>query len=156
MSAVEAHLAALGISYKVHSHPPVFTCEELEKYSVPGLSCKNLFLRDQKKRRYFLVIFPAAKKTDLVMLGKSLGEPKLSFVSPNTLKEKLGVEPGAVSPFGLIYNTARDVEVYIDQEVMDAPLVHFHPNRNTASLEMSIGNFRRYLNTLKNAITILK
>lgn len=155
MPTVEAYLDSLGISYTIHSHPPVFTCEELEAYAIPGLSCKNLFLRDQKKRRYFLVIMPAAKRTDLATLGNTVGERKLSFVNPDTLKEKLGVEPGAVSPFGLMNSKASDVEVYIDREVMDAPLVHFHPNRNTASLEMSMGDFRRYLDTLKNVITIV-
>ncbi len=155
MPTVETYLDSLGIPYKIHSHPPVFTCEELEVYAIPGLSCKNLFLCDQKKRRYFLVILPAAKRTDLSTLGKTVGERKLSFVNPDTLKEKLGVGPGAVSPFGLTSSKADGVEVYIDQEVLDAPLVHFHPNRNTASLEMSKGDFRRYLDTLKNAITIL-
>lgn len=155
MVPVEAYLDALGISYKVHSHPPVFTCEELKKYSVPGLSCKNLFLRDQKKRRYFLVILAAAKKTDLAKLGESLGERKLSFVNPETLKEKLGVEPGAVSPFGLLNNSQGDVELWIDREVMEAPVLHFHPNRNTASLELTGEMFRKYLEAIARPHTIL-
>ncbi len=155
MFPVEAHLDSLGIPYTVHSHPPVFTCEELAKYSIPGLSCKNLFLRDQKKRRYFLVILPAAKKTDLVKLGESLGERKLSFVNPETLKEKLGVEPGAVSPFGLLNNSQGDVELWIDREVMEAPVLHFHPNRNTASLELSGEMFRKYLDTITRPHSIL-
>lgn len=151
---VEDFLASNRIAFVVHEHPPVFTCEELAKYSVPGLSCKNLFLRDQKKRRYFLVILPAANRTDLARVGEVVGERKLSFASPESLREKLGVEPGAVSPFGLLNDTDGSVEVYIDKEVYDAPVVHFHPNRNTASLELSGQMFQTYLKTIRNRITI--
>ena len=154
MIQVEAFLLANNIVFVTHEHPPVFTCEELERYVIPGLSCKNLFLRDQKKKRYFLVILPAAKKTDLARVGEVVGERKLSFVNAESLKEKLGVEPGAVSPFGLLNDAAASVEVYVDREVHDAPLLHFHPNRNTASLELTREMFQKYISTVKNKVII--
>ena len=101
------------------------------------------------------MILPAAKKTDLAKLGESLGERKLSFVNPETLKEKLGVEPGAVSPFGLLNNSQNDVELWMDREVMEAPVLHFHPNRNTASLELTQESFQSYLKGVKNRVSIL-
>ncbi len=156
MVHVEEFLKTNNIEFVLHEHPPVYTCDELEQYHVPGLACKNLFLRDQKKRRYFLVILPASSKTDLTRLGEVLGERKLSFANPESLKEKLGVEPGAVSPFGLLHDVAASIEVYINKKVHDAPLVHFHPNRNTASLELTGEMFRAYLSTLKNTIVVMK
>lgn len=155
MIQVEEYLTSRGIGFKVHEHPPVQTCDELAQYGVPGLACKNLFLRDQKKTRYMLVVLPAAQKTDLKKLAEQVGDKKLSFVNPETMMEKLGVEPGAVSPFGLLNNTERDVELWIDREVLEATVVHFHPNRNTASVELTGEMFRRYLLQLGVSYTVL-
>ena len=154
MVNVEDFLASHNIIFVPHEHPAVYTCEELEQYGVPGLPCKNLLLRDQKKKRYFLVILPASKRTDLKKLGEITGE-KLSFAGPEALQEKLGVEAGAVSPFGLINDTNNEVEVYIDKAVNAAASVHFHPNRNTASLELTGEMFQRYLKIIKNTIVLI-
>jgi Ala-tRNA(Pro) deacylase len=154
MINVEDFLSANSISFELHEHAPVFTGEELEQLNIPGLTAKNLFLRDQKSTRFILVILPAAKKTDLKKLGETTGAGKLSFVNAETLKLKLGVEPGAVSPFGLLNNTAHDVEVFIDNEVTRATSVQFHPNRNTATLQLTSEMFTRYLSLLKNKITV--
>jgi Ala-tRNA(Pro) deacylase len=154
MNKVKEYLTSHGIDFKLHEHPPVQTCEELAQYSVPGLSCKNLFLRDQKKTRYLLVVLPAAQQTDLKKLAEQVGDKKLSFVNPETMKQKLGVEPGAVSPFGLLNNTEGDVELWIAREVLEAPVVHFHPNRNTASVELTGETFRRYLETIAKPHTV--
>lgn len=155
MGGVEDYLTQHGIEFKAHEHPPVQTCEELAQHGVPGLPCKNLFLRDQKKTRYLLVVLPAAQRTDLRKLAEQVGDKKLSFVNPETLMKKLGVEPGAVSPFGLLNNTEGDVELWIDREVMEAPLVHFHPNRNTASLELTGEMFQRYLDAIRRSHFII-
>lgn len=144
------------IEFQVHEHPPVQTCDELAQYNVPGLACKNLFLRDQKKTRYLLVVLPAAQQTDLKKLAEQVGDKKLSFVNPETMKQKLGVEPGAVSPFGLLNNTEGDVELWISREVMEASVVHFHPNRNTASVELTKEMFDRFLKTLNHAFLMLQ
>ncbi len=98
MTDVEGYLKLNSVGFVTHEHPAVYTCEELTQYHIPGLACKNLFLRDQKKKRYFLVILPATRRTDLARVGEVVGERKLSFASRDDLKAKLGVEPGAVSP----------------------------------------------------------
>jgi Ala-tRNA(Pro) deacylase len=154
MIHVEDFLRANGISFVLHEHAPVFTSEELEQLDIPGLTAKNLFLRDQKSTRFLLVILPVAKKTDLKNLGVTTGAGKLSFVNAERLKAKLGVEPGAVSPFGLLNNIEHDVEVFIDSDVTRATIVHFHPNRNTATLQLTSEMFTRYLSLLKNRITV--
>lgn len=155
MNKVEEYLTSYGIDFKLHEHPPVQTCEELAQYHVPGLACKNLFLRDQKKTRYLLVVLPADQQTDLKKLAGQVGDKKLSFVNPETLKEKLGVAPGAVSPFGLLNNVQGDVELWIAREVMEAPVVHFHPNRNTASVELTAEMFRKSMDLMGRRFNLL-
>lgn len=147
-----------NIEYKLHEHPAVFTCEDAEKHcaNVPGLPSKNLFLRDDKKKRFFLVVMPAHKQLNLKKLGENLGVKKLGFASPNSLKEKLELEPGSVSPFGLINNEEKDVEVYIDKDIKDAEIASFHPNINTGSLEITKENFEKYLNLFKNKVEIIE
>jgi Ala-tRNA(Pro) deacylase len=155
MVNVEEFLQKENIDYVIHEHAPVYTAEALEKLAIPGLAAKNLFLRDQKSTRFLLVILPAAKKTDLKNLGVTTGAGKLSFVNAETLKSKLGVEPGAVSPFGLLNNAENDVEVFIDSEIMSATMVQFHPNRNTATLVLTSEMFTRYLSLIRNKINVI-
>lgn len=152
MTLVEDFLKSKEIKYVLHEHPAVYTCEEAEKYcgNVPGLACKNLLLRDKKGRRYFLVVLPAAKRSDLKKFAEIVGEGKVSFASPEALMEKLGLEPGAVSPFGLLNDKRNEVEVYVDSKVYNADVLSFHPNRNTASLELSGEMFRKFLQSIEN------
>lgn len=156
MQPVEQFLKSNGTDFVLHEHPAVYTCEEAEKYygDIPGLACKNLFLRNKGRNRYFLAILPANKKADLKKLSDVAGD-KLTFASPEELKDKLGLEPGAVSPFGLVNNIDRTVEVYIDKEVSDADIVSFHPNRNTATLELTGEMFKKFLKTTNNKIAII-
>ena len=158
MNNVEDFLKANGIDYVLHEHVAVFTAEDLAKHCshVPGLHCKNLFLRDQKYKRYFLVVLPATQRTDLKKVSEIVGEKKLSFANPETLREKLGVEVGSVSPFGLLNDTLHEVEVYIEQAVYDADIVSFHPNRNTASLALTGVMFRKFLELMENKVNVVE
>ena len=152
MTNVEDFLKLKGIKYVLHEHPAVYTCEEAEKYcgNMQGLACKNLLLRDKKGRRYFLVVLPATKRTDLKKFAKIVGVSKVSFASSEDLMEKLGLEAGAVSPFGLLNDKKNEVEIYTDKNVYSANIVSFHPNRNTASLELSKEMFRKFLQSIEN------
>lgn len=158
MTNVEEYLQDNQIKYVLHEHPAVYTCEEAEKHcgDIPGLACKNLLLKDKKGRRYFLIVLPAEKRADLKGIGKTVGESKVSFASPEALKEKLGLEPGAVSPFGLLNDKNHEVEVYVDEKVYNADIVSFHPNRNTASLELTGEMFRKFLQAIENKVHVIK
>ncbi len=155
MVDVEDFLRQKGIPFKLHTHPPVMTGEELEALALPGLPCKNLFLRDQKKRRYMLFVLPVSERADIQKLAECAGERKLSFVNAETLNDKLGVKPGAVSPFGLLNDNKKSVELFLSRKVAEAPLLHFHPNRNTASLELTGEGFRNFLSVLGHKIVIV-
>lgn len=158
MVNVEEFLKKNAIDYVLHEHPAVYTCEEAEKLcpDVPGASSKNLFLRDDKKRRYFLVIVDSKKRVDLKQLGETLGVKRISFASDNDLKEKLGLEPGAVSIFGLLNDPDNDVELFIDLDFYEQPSVNFHPNRNTASIELSKDMFHKALKALEHEVNVVE
>jgi Ala-tRNA(Pro) deacylase len=107
-AALLAVLDNLGIAYKLHSHPPIFTVAEGVhlKESIPGLHCRNLFLRDKKEIMY-LVVVANDTKVDLKNLEKLLGSARLSFGSPERLWTHLGITPGSVCPFAAINDRER-------------------------------------------------
>jgi Ala-tRNA(Pro) deacylase len=157
MKSVEKFLEKKGIDYVLHEHTAVFTCEEAEKHcsNVPGVPSKNLFLRDDKKRRYFLVILDAKKRADLKKLGEELGVKRLSFANSDELKEKLGLEPGEVSIFGLLNDSEREVELFFEKEFLNAPVVNFHPNRNTASIELTNEMLKIFLKVIERDFEVI-
>ena len=140
-------LGQLAIPYVRHEHPPVATVEEAEKHwaGLRGTHCKNLFLRNYKGNRHYLVIAPVTRGIDLRRLNALLGEDRLSFASPERLRRWLGLEPGSVSPFGLINDENRHVRVVCDEALRTSAALGFHPNVNTATLEISLAAFERFL-----------
>ncbi len=147
-------LGELTISYTRHEHPPVYTVEEAEKYwtEITGAHCKNLFLRNKKGNRHYLVILEASKVADLRRLNSLLGEDRLSFASEQRLMKFLGLEAGAVSAFGLINDRENHVKVVIDQDLKKAEGVNFHPNVNTATVGLSFQDFEKFLAWSGNSI----
>ncbi len=138
---------ALDITFTRVEHPPVYTVEEARLHwrDLSGTHCKNLFLRNKKGNRHFLIILEDSKRADLKAIARSMGEDRLSFASPERLTRYLGLEPGAVSPFGLINDLQKDVRVLLDKDLKDAHTIYFHPNVNTSTVGMSFPDFMRFL-----------
>jgi Ala-tRNA(Pro) deacylase len=147
-------LRALGICYGVYEHPPVFTSEEAAAHwkDIPGRAVKNLFLRNKKGDRHYLVILGIEKQADLRQLVKVIGDDRLSFGSAERLMKYLGVSPGSVSPFGLIHDAAHAVQVIVDSDLRSAEHLIFHPNDNTASLTISGSDFTKFLDRQGNPV----
>ena len=103
-------LDAQGIRYEKYQHPPVFTGEEAAEHwaPIPATRVKNLFLRNKKGDRHYLVILEIGKQADLRQLVKVIGDDRLSFGSAERLMAQLGVTPGSVSPFGLLHEGSRE------------------------------------------------
>lgn len=158
MNNVIQFLSQHNIDFILHEHPPVYTCEEAEEYCVdiPGISCKNLFLRTKNDEQFFLLIIPADKKADLKKFAYKVGEKKVTFSSVDSMKSLLGLDPGSVSPFGLINDTENKVKLCIDTEVYNTDIVSFHPNVNTATLELSRDMFRRYLSVTNHEVHVIE
>lgn len=157
MAKLEKYLKENQIDYILHEHPAAFTCEDADKFCthIPGLDCKNLFLKTRKGRRHILVILPANKRADLKQIAEILNEKKVSFANAEVLQQKLGVAPGSVSPFCLINDPNQEVEVYLDKEVSDAKIVGFHPNINTATLELEQKMFQKFLDSLSHDVIVI-
>jgi Ala-tRNA(Pro) deacylase len=150
-----AALQALGIGYDVFEHPAVNTAEEAAVHwqAIRAAAVKNLFLRNKKGDRHYLVILGIEKHADLRHLVKVIGDDRLSFASPERLQKYLGVTPGSVSPLGLVHDTARAVRVIVDSDLRAAERLIFHPNDNTASLTISGAGFVRFLETRGNPVS---
>jgi Ala-tRNA(Pro) deacylase len=154
---VYAALDALGVRYERHEHPAVFNAEDAAKIwdPIPGTQCKNLFLRNKKGDRHYLVILEIAKRADLKDLVKVVGDDRLSFGSPDRLMAKLGLTPGSVSPFGLINDADGSVRVIVDRDLRGKERLIFHPNINTATVVVSWADLERFLATRTNSVRIV-
>ena len=151
---VYAYLDTLGISFERHEHPPVFTVEEAEHQwaGIDATHCKNLFLRNQKGDRHYLVIVMHSKRVDLRSVAGQIGDGKLSFASSERMMTHLGVTPGSVSPFGLINDRNHHVRLFVDRDLKSAARLSFHPNVNTVTVTISAADFERYLAARENAV----
>ena len=151
---VYERLTAMGIAYERHEHPPVATVEEAERHwaGLDAVHCKNLFLRNQKGNRHYLVIVEHSKRADLRTVANQIGDGKLSFASPERLMTHLGVMPGSVSPFGLINDREHHVRVFLDRMLRSAHRISFHPNINTITLTLAFQDFERFLASSGNTI----
>lgn len=144
---IYSYLSERGIPYVRHDHPPVFTCEE-EREHVPesgAARTKNLFLRDRKGKRHLLLVTSCAKTVSIATFADVSGADRLSFASPERLRERLGVAPGSVTVLGLITDSQHAVELFIDTDVWSAPAVHAHPLRNDATLVLTHDALVRFL-----------
>jgi Ala-tRNA(Pro) deacylase len=147
-------LNELGIEFQKFEHPPVYTVEEANRHRgiMPGGKTKNLFLRNKKGNRHYLLVAPAEKKPSLKDLRQLFGEAALSFASPERLMKYLGVRPGSVSPLGLINDKNKEVVVAVDRDLLRCDRLGFHPNVNTATLVVRREDFIHFLEHCGNEV----
>lgn len=165
---VEKFLREHGISFQTHHHPPLPTIELALEYwkEIDSTHCKNLFFRNHKGNRHYLVVFECHKELGIHTLEKSLKQGKLSFASQERMERCLGLLPGSVSPFGLIndmnlvgedgkpvegvaakelFENGHRVKLFLDKDLQKAEKVSFHPCDNTASTVISNADFIKFL-----------
>lgn len=150
-------LSEKKIHYTLHSHKAVYTVAEAKEHSgnIPGMHCKNLFLYSSKGKLYFLVTLPATKSINLLELSKRLELKKLSFAKEQDLYDLLHLEPGSVSPLGLVNDINNVVTYVLDREVWEADVVNFHPNINTETLELPKEDFQLIIESLGNKYILM-
>lgn len=142
-----AALDALGIDHATVKHPPLFTVEQSRSLrgQIPGAHTKNLFLRDKKYSIYLVVVLEDAD-IDLKGLHRLLGaNGRFSFGSADLLREVLGVEPGAVTPFGAINDTEGRVTVVLDAAMMEYETLNYHPLVNTMTTSIKRNDLVKFL-----------
>lgn len=129
------YLTEYNIVYEVSEHKAVFNMEEAESLDLPYPECdaKNLFIRDDKKRNYYLITVKGDKRVDLKEFRKQHGLRALSFASPEELSAVMGLIPGAVTPLGILNDVERRVHFYLDKSFIGGK-IGVHPNDNTATI----------------------
>lgn len=138
-------LNSLNIKYEKISHKAIYTCEEAQflKDSIEGIPCKNLFLTDHKKH-YYLVTLEDTKKLDLKSLAKSLGASRLSFASKEELESVLGLQPGSVTPLGIINDKNKEVTIILSKNLQNNKVL-VHPKFNTETLSIDFNDLIKFI-----------
>lgn len=143
------YLKQKNIWYEITKHKAVYNMKDLQDVDLPYPEgdAKNLFVRDDKKRKYYLITVKGTKKVDLKEFRHQNNTRPLSFVNEKELLELLNLKPGSVTPLGLLNDKEHKVEFFIDNELLEEPgIIGVHPNENTATV---------WLKT-RDLITILK
>ena len=137
----------LAIKTTTVEHIPVFTVEEAKKVhdQIPGGHCKNLFCKDEKGALWLIVALEDAH-IDLKAAKDRIGSKRLTFGKPELLLEILGVEPGSVTPFGLINDTQTKTNVILDEAMMRLERLNFHPLKNDATTTISSDDLITFIN----------
>jgi Ala-tRNA(Pro) deacylase len=145
-------LERLNISFSYHEHPPAPTIEEAMKYwkDLNATHCKNIFFRNHKGNRHYLVILEHTRALDIHDLEKRLKQGKLSFASDERMMKHLGLTPGSVTPFGLINDTGHQVHIFLDENLRKSRTISFHPCINTASIIVKWEDFIRFMDWTGN------
>lgn len=151
------YLDTHGIAYERHDHPPVYTCEDVNRLvpPLPGQKTKNLFICDNKGKQHFLVTVPDDKSVDLKSFGEALAVKKLRFASADRLQTHLKLDPGAVSILGVMNDEAGQVNVVVDKAIWEAEALQCHPLVNTATLVISLDNVRKFLEATGHFATVM-
>ena len=150
-----------GIGYELYTHPPLPTVKAALEYwkDVDATHCKNLFFRNHKGNRHYLVVLECHKEMDIHALEHKLRQGKLSFASEERMERCLGLKPGSVSPLGLIndigvaatanpkelYENGHRVKLFLDKDLKTAEKLSFHPCENTSGAVISNADFIRFL-----------
>jgi Ala-tRNA(Pro) deacylase len=151
-------LERLNITFEYHEHPPLATIEDAKIHWKDYNSgrCKNIFFRNHKGNRHYLVVLEHLRQLNIKELEQRLRQGKLTFASDQRLKKYLGVEPGSVSPFGLINDVENHVHLFIDEKLNECERLAFHPNVNTASLVVSKTDFLKFLYASGNSFEFIR
>ena len=146
-------LDEMGISYERLDHEPISSVIEAAEKGIvlPGQQVKNLVLKNKKGRQFYLVILRDEKTADIKHLAEVLDEKRLSFASSEDLERLLQVEPGSVTPFGLLFDKEQKIQVIVDEEVDPALTVGFHPFVNSTTLNIAYSDFLRFLDKAEHA-----
>ena len=146
-----------GIEYECVEHPAAYNMEEMSHIALPypEADAKNLFVRDEKKRDYYLITVKGERRVDLKAFRRRHGTRPLRFASPEELRDILGLLPGHVTPLGILNDEEHRVRVYLDAAFREPPgLVGVHPNENTATLFLKTEDLLRLLRDHGNPVEL--
>ena len=146
------------IPYTWYTHPEAPTIEIARQHWHDDGSkhCKNLFFRNHKGNRHYLVCFDCEQSLAIHDLEQRLHQGKLTFASEQRMERWLGLRPGSVSPFGLINDPEQHVHLFLDANLRHYPSLSFHPNDNRATVVIALEDFLRYLAAVGNSFEFIE
>lgn len=154
MEKVLNTLKKLGIHYELVFHQPVYTVDDTDNLDMEILKgakiCKNLFLRDQKGKRHFLIVVPEEKRVPLSEIPEKIGSTRLSFASEERLMKYLKLTPGSVTPLAVINDEENEVEVFLDEDLKKEKLLGVHPCENTSTVIITLKDLEKYIESCNN------
>lgn len=153
------YLTKKGVEYEVTEHKAVFNMAELDEVNLPYPECdaKNLFVRDDKKRNYYLITVKGDKRVNLKEFRKQNGTKPLTFASPEDLLAIMGLTPGSVTPLGVLNDTELKVHTFIDKDFLDEPyIIGVHPNDNTATVWLKAEELIKLMREHGNTVDIVE
>jgi hypothetical protein len=151
-------LQELGITFDVVEHPPAFTTEQADSYieGMEGVRTKSMFLTNKKKTQYYLLIMDDKKRLDIDDFKVQVGADRIRMASLDSLAEKMNLPAGTVSPFGLLNNEEKDIQVYFDKEIIGEECMTFHPNTNEKTIFISTEDLFKFLKDLGYSYQVLE
>ncbi|MBQ3539453.1 MAG: prolyl-tRNA synthetase associated domain-containing protein [Bacteroidaceae bacterium] len=155
---VLCYLREHGIEHTWYTHEEAPTIEiaRTQWHNDGSKHCKNLFFRNHKGNRHYLVILDCERDLDIHDLEHRLHQGKLSFASPQRMERYLGLQPGSVSPFGLINDTENHVHMFIDSNLRNQASLSFHPNDNRATVVIAYDEFMKYMQGVGNSFEFIE
>lgn len=153
------YLTKKGVEYEVTEHKAVFNMAELDEVNLPYPECdaKNLFVRDDKKRNYYLITVKGDKRVNLKEFRKQNGTKPLTFASPEDLLAIMGLTPGSVTPLGVLNDTELKVHAFIDKDFLDELyIIGVHPNDNTATVWLKAEELIKLMREHGNTVDIVE
>lgn len=147
---VYAELNKLNIPFEIIEHPAAMTTEEADKYveGIEGVLTKSLFLTNSKKTAYYLLIMDDKNRLDMGKFSEITGEKRLKLASPESLFQKMELQPGTVSIFGIINNSEKDINIYFEAGILKENRMSFHPNDNTKTLFLLTKDILKFINSV--------
>ena len=153
------YLKEKNIWYEITEHKPVYNMEEFYEIDIPYPegNAKNLFLRDDKKRNYYLITVNGEKRVDLKEFRKKNNTRSLSFASENDLMNIMNLIPGSVTPLGILNDKEIKVQVFIDKDFIELPgIIGVHPNDNTATVWLKTEDLINIIKEHGNKVDIVE
>lgn len=157
-SEVVEKLEELAIPFEVVEHEPALTTEQADSFieGIEGVRTKTMFLTNKKKTAFYLVIMDDKKRLDMELLKDLIGANRIRMASSESLFEKMMLPAGVVSPFGLLNNADKDIQVYFDKEIMSEKRMSFHPNTNEKTLFLDRTDLLKFLEAIGYQAHILE
>lgn len=151
------HIEGMNIQYDMIEHEAVNTIDEMDELNIDinNEIVKNLFVRDDKKKRYFLIVLKKNKQVNLKEIRNELNCRPLSFASEEDLKKHMELSKGSVTPFGVLNDTDCRVEVVLDKDILSFKRIGVHPNDNTATIWISPKDLEIIIKNHGNSIIYL-